>query len=485
MRSNTHWLWVLLFISPYLVLLFKLGEFGIPPLPEFTQVLKDAGSQAFFSALLSVTLGLLGALSLLRWSTQGVYGYLRTFVTLPSFIPPIFVALSMITLLEHWSHFPFGFWGVVLIHVVVNGGLCAVIIEKLLRSKIGGMWELALVEGGRKWMFVYHGVIRFLARDLWSIFIFVFALGFTGFTIPLLAGQVQPLSLSVYLFDKLRLEGDWGQALFLAVFESLVLFAFAFIKTHSIKSLERRLSIDVLRHLSIPVFNALIVFIAIIVIFGDISAWGKGAMQIISDTSIQRTLYAAAMMSLAIGFGVGILIFVLMSLLVGLSFRPQLFRFFNFYSSPSPVFLGFVIILTFPPSAPRSLLLVGGLGFLFFPMLFRMYGRSLVEPLKMQIETAQIIGASRSLIFKKVLFPQIVRPLCWLSGVASFWAAGDFALSRILLGQDSTLALLVESLMGSYRLEMATTVSLLMLLVGMVSLLLFIGIGHVTYKKLV
>tara|TARA_B100000749_G_scaffold279661_1_gene273024 strand:+ start:7045 stop:8493 length:1449 start_codon:yes stop_codon:yes gene_type:complete len=479
-----YWLWIFLFISPYPILLFKVNDFALPPWSEFERVLYLSFVQSFFSASLALIFGFLGALGLLSWSQSKRFESLRTFITLPNFIPPLFVLLSVINIFESVGSFPFGLFGVVFIHVLLNVGLCAVIIERLIRENVGGTWELAQVEGAGLASFYWYGIITYLKRDLLSLFIFVFALSLTGFTVPLLAGNIEPLSLSIYLFNKLRLEGDWGQALFLALFESTVLYLFTLLKTKPILNIGRPLMYRGFKGLSLPGVAWALATITLILLLGDITGWVSGVEQLFGDSVILPRFGGAALYTFSIGMATGLLSFMSFLLLAGYFFHFRLFRFFGFYNSPSPIFLGFVFLLALP-EVGRGIQLVCGLWLLFFPLLFRMYGRAFIEPLQKQIEVAKVHGAGSGLILKSILFPQMVQPLCWLSGVAAFWGAGDFALSRVLLGQDRTLALLVETLLGAYRLDMATVVALAMLLVGAVCMGLFVGAGYVYRKKYV
>ena len=73
-------------------------------------------------------------------------------------------------------------------------------------------------------------------------------------------------------------------------------------------------------------------------------------------------------------------------------------------------------------------------------------------------------------------------PACRLAGIASFWAVGDFALGKLLLPQDVTLSLLIESLLSSYRLNAAMALMSLLLVLGICCYLFFWSLQFV-YSK--
>jgi hypothetical protein len=61
------------------------------------------------------------------------------------------------------------------------------------------------------------------------------------------------------------------------------------------------------------------------------------------------------------------------------------------------------------------------------------------------------------------------------SGLAALWGAGDFAVSGIVAADLHTLPLLMESLMGHYRIEGAELLMFPLLLVGLALYALFTG----------
>jgi thiamine transport system permease protein len=81
------------------------------------------------------------------------------------------------------------------------------------------------------------------------------------------------------------------------------------------------------------------------------------------------------------------------------------------------------------------------------------------------------------------LLPQIAARAALIAGIASVWACGDFAVSRILADQDISLAMMTETLMSSYRLGLASVLSLSLIICGAICFFTMIGVGHVLRRK--
>jgi thiamine transport system permease protein len=79
--------------------------------------------------------------------------------------------------------------------------------------------------------------------------------------------------------------------------------------------------------------------------------------------------------------------------------------------------------------------------------------------------------------------PQLVRPACFVAGLSSLWAWGDFALSRVIAERDVTLGMTIQSLMSGYRLEIATFLVWILLFGGAATFFLFEGAGRVFGQK--
>ena len=85
--------------------------------------------------------------------------------------------------------------------------------------------------------------------------------------------------------------------------------------------------------------------------------------------------------------------------------------------------------------------------------------------------------------FYQVTFPQVIAPAARLSGIGALWALGDFSLGKILIAKDVTLALLIETLMSSYRIEAAMALMGILTLMGFLIYFTFWGMAYVAHRK--
>ena len=132
-----------------------------------------------------------------------------------------------------------------------------------------------------------------------------------------------------------------------------------------------------------------------------------------------------------------------------------------------------------------SLLLLAAIcAFLFLPTLVKLGIYQQIEKIHDQIEMAEILGASQLKIFKFITFPLILPWLALSMGLASLWTMGDFAISRLFIRSDLTLALKMQSLVEQYRWDHALFLSWFLLFMSAVVFLFFGGLAFVAYKKL-
>ena len=190
------------------------------------------------------------------------------------------------------------------------------------------------------------------------------------------------------------------------------------------------------------------------------------------------------MRTLLVGTGTGIFVFVWLSVVAFCLRDLFLRRFLVAYYGSSVAFMGFAFLLI-GSDGPLELWFKGSLGLslLFLPPVWRLMGESLSRRLGNQIQLADLMGAGRKMSFSKIVFPQSVNVFLFLSGVSAFWASGDFAYSSIVAGEEAHLALLIQDLFSSYRFELATALTWLLIFTGMCCFSLFVGVSFVFYKK--
>lgn len=467
---------------PYVFLFSKFSLLQAVDLPEFWWALKNSVVQAVWSSVGSVLFGLwltLGFFQLQRYLSPFSRKTVEILLILPSLLPPLFILLLTMNFVDP---FPVGLVGVVLIHVLMNAGLVSLLLKNLIETKMRPLIEAAYVEGASKWRLL-RALAGMAKRDLASIFLFVFVLCFSSFSIPLVAGGGKATTLEILIYEKIRVSGDWGQGLSLAFIQLAIILCLAYLPFQSRRKLfGRSHELPLLKSRSgalAMVFYA----VAPLIYFGvqNVLGWP----QVFRIPGLWEQAISVLPFSLFFGLAVGfVTAFLLLLSAWGAPF-PLLNRWIAGVVSPSTALLGFSLLFFISNDEPWSQIKwVLGFSYLIFSTLYRWGWDQELSGLSDQISVAETMGASRALIFVDILLPQLMRPLGQAAGIGSFWAIGDFALGKILMGRSASLSLLIESLLSSYRLQSALALMGLLILLGALSFFFFWGLAYVCRRAL-
>lgn len=471
---------VVYLLSPFLFLLFQF-QGAWPDQGDFWWALENTVWQSAFSAVGAVVLGTWGALGLLSFSRQRAPWRfaVEMLCLLPNFLPSIFTLLAALNVVDP---FPMGLPGIVLVHVLLNFGLVAVLLAGMIESKMGTLAEMAWVDGAGRWRFLRKVFIPMMAGDLLMLGLFVFAVSFGSFAIPLVVGGGRGTTLEVLIYEKIRLSADWSQAVGLALIQSGILFALGWLASRG-----RGASAEVggqFKLIAMPSGAAfvLLVFGIAAVGYGQGVWQGLGLLRNFSE--MREELLWAVAGSMAVGLGTGFLCLALLAVTAWLWPRPWLERFLAGYVAPSQALVAFCFLVLSPNDSFWPYLKIPlALALLFLPALWKMSWQGDLDGYREQWTQAWLLGASPTRIFMDVLRPQLWMRAAWLSGLAAVWACGDFALSRILAPRDLTIALVTETLMSGYRLGLATVLSLMILVCGLLCFLVLFGACRVLGRK--
>jgi thiamine transport system permease protein len=211
---------------------------------------------------------------------------------------------------------------------------------------------------------------------------------------------------------------------------------------------------------------------------------GKGVAQLqsiaLTAEDILRLLAGSAVVSLVSGF-------IVITFLLAIAYaRPSgvLRRILIGYATPSSVLIGLSIIIFWRELGIATLFKIGiGLALIGLPAFYRYQWDALLASLKGQVQTAKTLGASDSLIFLRIIFPQVIRTAASIGAILSLWAWGDFALSSVVAERSVTLAMLVHGLMNSYRLDAASVLIWFLIFGGLCTFAIFNGVGYVLGVK--
>lgn len=473
---------VLFLIFPFLFLFSQFQVTAWPDWPEFFWAFKNSSLQAFFSSLVSLFAGFWVALGLVtvgssRWGR--FRPALEVLCLLPNFLPPVFILLSALNVIDP---FPMGIPGIVIVHTLMNFGLAAVLIAHTVESKLGGMVELAYVEGASRGQFLLKVLLPLLKKDLWLLGLFIFVVCFGSFAVPLIVGGGRGTTIEVLIYEKIRLSGSWGDAVVLAFLQSVFIFALSFVASRGQGSLRRRhANLSLLRT---PAGILLLLGLSFLYLFGYVQGFVGGLGQISTFYELQSALMWNFLGTLALGLSVGT--FCYGGLMLIAFCWPKLWfeKFLNGYVAPSTSLACFCLLLIGPNEGYYAFLKIPvALTLLCLNSLFRMGWDTELHSLQNQMTVAYSMGASSAQIFKEILFPQLSRRAGVLAGIASIWACGDFAVSRILAHRDLSIAMMTETLMSGYRLNQAVVLSGLIIVAGLICFFVFVGGSRVLGRK--
>lgn len=179
--------------------------------------------QAALSAAGSMTVGLLmvmGALTIRRSSWQKAVEF---WLLVPNLMPSLFLILAILNI----ARLQFGLAAVVFAHILLNSGLVALAILRLLNLQLSGSVDLAVIEGASRGMIWRDVILPSIRREILFLFLFVFSVCLTSFAIPLVLGGPRVTGMETLIYQTLRINGDWSLALFYTMLQSALLFLFA------------------------------------------------------------------------------------------------------------------------------------------------------------------------------------------------------------------------------------------------------------------
>lgn len=458
-----------------------VGSFSLSLESEFLSVLSLTLTQSFLSALLSLVLGFVGALGLLHLEQK--YGVSRKILDgvalLPNFVPPVFLIVAA---LSQFGASVRGWSGVLLLHTMMNAGLVSFILMHALQRKAAHWARLAQIEGSNSWNFWRRGGLEGMKSEFYYAFLFVFALCFTSFSIPMALGSNR-LSLEIHIFELVRVQGDWPAALGVGLFQSVSLvFLSLFIpKFYFTKTWDTKFPQEFTLSWGWIVPALPVVLLAI----NFFKSWLSLSEFTQTFAGLWGVLGTAALGSLIVATGVGwgaVLLFLWMSRFppAGLTRRVLLGS-----VAPSATLFGMVLLFFVPFMSPGwdFFRMIAGLLLLVFPALYRMELDGVLQDLQKQRAMAEILGADSGLTFREIVFPQVVRVCGRLAGIAALWAWGDFAFTSLVSSERKTLATLILSLMESYRFDVASLLLTVLLVGGLLSYSFFSWMGNVLTAK--
>jgi thiamine transport system permease protein len=459
----------LFLLSPFLIWIWQIPVWHWPETAEWLPALALSLRQACYSSLASMIAGFFLFLCLQGWTSARARKIAEFGLLLPNTMPALFLALGLINMVSFVAAFPFGLGAVIAAHVLLNAGLVAISLDRLVTAKAGGLAENAWLLGAGRWRFWREIGWPVLQGDLVSLFLFVFGVCFTSFSLPLLLGGQRAVTLEVSIFEAIRSEGRWDKAVLLAALQVSALFFLAVILPQPFWP--PRPSRRSLEFLGWPRAKLLVFLPASAILLG----WALGLSKGREIAGFGDVLIEAGLTTLILSLSVGLLCVVLFLLIAYVSPHEGLQRFLNGYLAPSPVITGFALLLIPVESEGWRLTKTTlALVIISLPLLYRWMVHSVLSGLSGQIAVARTLGASWSQILFEIVWPQSAQVMLRASGLAALWASGDFALSGIFLGGAKSLPLLMTDLIGNYRIDFAQAMMVPLALIGLGIYFLFV-----------
>lgn len=474
---------VLGLLGPYVYLFLNSDQLNWPHGNDFATSFFSTLTQSTLSSLGSVGLGALGALglsSLRERLTKNQFRLLKLLCVLPNFLPGLVVALSVFNIL---TPFPFGLTGVVLIHILLNVGLVSWILEPLFSKVINHWRTVSQLMGSRTFLFWLRVGVPLIYRDLLASFLFVFSISITSFSIPLLAGGQRVLSLEVLIYEYYRIYNDQGAVIALSMIQFLMLLSLSVFWRPKIFFVEQNLHT---KSSFANTFWALLPFAPVVIIFyGILSVLPAGLNQLLHHSDFVQDLFEYVSVSLMFSTACGAFALTLFLLFATLSISQKQHRIMAGFLSASFVASALWIKKWIGGDSfyTQSIQFVVGFSFLYFPFLYRLSWGERLQELKGQIQVAATMGARHSHIVTRIIWPQILGQSLKLSGLCAVWAAGDFAYSQLIFSNRFSFAQYLHGLMGSYRLEAATSLTVVLIFICIIVYAVFWGLGYVFHQE--
>ena len=469
-------------LFPLFLFLFRVESLQRPRdiewLSAFFWTFIQAGLTVFFSLILA----LFSVRGLLVFHKKPWYLFLEAICLIPCLIPPLLMVLSLIHLTGWLFPFPFGIGALIFVQTMTYAGLSAVALTRVLLKEAPAVSGWAWLSGASPWLFLRAVAQTLLRKDIKILAVLIFTGAWTGLSLPLLTAGGKNISLEFYIYKLLKDPSLWPQAGALILIQTLLVLAIC-LRGFAGRppALTGRPGAGEVYLLPRRVFILIPLIFSFLSVGGLIFFPSPGVFKNFQE--LTPLLISAGGRSLLVGFGVGA------CMLAGFAFMALSFsnkagrKLVASYISPGASLTGFAFLLLPLPDGGTLWKWTAGLSLLIFPLVYRFRGESVLEKLTLQVETARLCGAGWGLVFQDIVWPQCRRTFFFCSGLAGFWAVGDFAYSLIVSNGEWNLALVVYDLLSSYRIDLAVLTGLVLLTVCFFVLLFWTAWGYLLDRK--
>ncbi|MET0529637.1 MAG: ABC transporter permease subunit [Microvirga sp.] len=474
--------------------LFSIG-------PYLTRVITFSIIQAALSTILSLALGIALALALSRRRFIGrdvVLAILGTTMVMPTIVA-VFAVFTvygrsgwfadLLALLGWSGDFSiFGYPGILIAHVFLNAPFVARISLDSLNHVPAEHWRLASAFGFSPAQIFRHLDWPALRAELPGLAGLIFLLTFKSFAIVLaLGGGPSRSTLEVAIFEALKIDLDFGRAAWLALIQLAICLSltgvlhWAFQRPPAAHTIRSTILRPDTRHRSLKILDAFVLIVGTLFI-APLALSILGGVWNIADV-IDGDLLRAFATSLAIAACAAALACMLALALASASRRhrfalrsPRLAAVYDFLPDtllavpPFALTAGlFLLIRQFgnPSTAGLVLLpLVNGLTAM--PFAYRYIAPRLMTTEERYGRVAASLGITGLSKLTIMDWPVLKRPLGAGFALAMALSFGDFGIIALFGGTDLvTLPYLLYERLGAYRLDEASAIGLIIVLVAL------------------
>ncbi|MCB0357543.1 MAG: hypothetical protein KDD40_11070, partial [Bdellovibrionales bacterium] len=430
------------------------------------------------SSLISIVGGFLLALSFLNKKSHKILQLWLWLALLPNFLPVILVLLSTMSFF-YWFGLSFqGLWAIVFVHALINMGLVAHNLYRSINHKALASLELVYVEGAslRQWLWP---VIKLLKDDILASFIFVFFICFASFSVPLILGNGLSTTLEVFIYEQIKIYKDWSTVSSLLIIELLALFILS-----TLGWKQDYKAIKEIRETKLWNFNHYKFFLFLpltIVLSGWMVESLRGWNELYRLADYHSEILSSIPWTIFISLGVALLITGFLLLIAWVYPLKYLGKFLFGVGAPSTVLIGYSLVSWEFSNAyfSSALLIILALTLIFLPPLYRLYIATDFNDLHELVFMAESLGASRKLIYSKIIIPILFPKIISCAQLAALWACGEFALSSIIADNSFSLALIIKDLLQGYHLALAAILMWVILFIGCAIYFLLTGVESV------
>lgn len=481
-NKGGSFLFILFWLSPYLLLIPYIN----PPIyiesSEFVWALKNTLLQSVASAFLILIFGFWGVygLNAVQAKSLKAYRWVEAIYLLPSFVPTIFILLTVFKIMDP---FPFGWLGVTLVHTLIYSGLASIFILQSLQNKVFPLESISRLDAVSPSQFLLRVALPILKFDLLRIFMSFFTLCFVSFSVPLVTAGGKGTTIEVLIYEKIRIQGDWSGALALCLIQAVLLFTLAQIRRPRLnKNHMQPVAQYYFRQMGAILF---FVLLASCILYTQFSGFREGWNQLQQIPHLMSLIINYSFGTVLLSFAAGLSVFALCYWLLYLLPQALIAQFIFRYVPPASSLVAFVLLMlgSFREEKVDYIKILFALLIVNVPYVLKSYFFTRYENLSQQVDVARALGASKIKIVHQILLPQMSKTLGFISGAVALWVSGDFAIPKIISGKELTLAQLMESLLSHYRFYAATVLGAWLLVIGFFIFFIFTGWGYVYSQK--